>query len=172
LSTDGHTNGDATRSGTVEPLACPTCAKRFPLSERFCADCEMPLVYVGRAEDEPITGAHERAAKVRPEYATGKLVKVASASTPAEGDLILGILLDQGIPARTSEQLASVFPTAPREILVPESAYEVARELVASTGEHASPTEGSGPATRLALGILIALAAAAALVWAMTELLG
>ena len=42
-------------SEDVEPLACPTCARKFGLSERFCPDCEMPLVYVGRGEQEPIT---------------------------------------------------------------------------------------------------------------------
>ena len=56
------------RTEAVEPLACPTCARKYPLSERFCADCEMPLVYVGRGEEEPITAAHEKARKVKPQY--------------------------------------------------------------------------------------------------------
>ncbi len=83
----------------VEPLACPTCARKFGLSERFCPDCEMPLVYVGRGEQEPITEAHEKARKVKPEYTGGDPVKVAFASNLAEAQLIQGILLDQGIPS-------------------------------------------------------------------------
>ena len=33
----------------------------------------MPLVYAGTREEEPITDAHERARKVRPQYAHGDL---------------------------------------------------------------------------------------------------
>jgi hypothetical protein len=173
LSAEDHTNGDAGRAGTVEPLACPTCARRFPLTERFCPDCEMPLVYVGRGEEEPITDPEMRAQRVRPEYASGELVKVAVASSVAEADLIIGILLDQGIPARAANELASVFPTSSRDILVPESAYEAARALVADTGEHALAPESTIRAPlRLAVGMLIALAVGAALVWALFELAG
>ena len=50
--------------GEARPLACPRCARQYPLEERFCADCGMPLVYVGRGEEQPITEAHERAAAV------------------------------------------------------------------------------------------------------------
>ena len=129
MSSDDHTNGDAGRAGTVEPLACPTCARRFPLTEHFCPDCKTPLVYVGRGEEDPITDPRMRAQRVRPEYASGEMVKVAVASSPAEAELILGMLRDQGIPARMAD-LGSVFPTGPHEILVPESAYEAARELL------------------------------------------
>jgi hypothetical protein len=58
------------------------------------------------------------------------MVKVAVASSAAEAELILGMLRDQGIPARMAADLGSVFPTGPHEILVPESAYEAARELL------------------------------------------
>ena len=173
MSDEEHTNGDAGRAGTVEPLACPTCARRFPLTERFCPDCETPLVYVGRREEEPITDPEMRAQRVRPEYASGELVKVASASNPAEADLILGILLDQGIPARAAGEVASVFPTSSRDILVPESASEVARALVAATGEQTVAPELTARAPlRLAIGLLIALAAGAALAWVLFELVG
>ena len=30
-----------------EPLMCPGCATPYPLEERFCARCGMPLVYAG-----------------------------------------------------------------------------------------------------------------------------
>ena len=174
MSSDDHTNGDAARSGTVEPLACPTCARRYPLSERFCPECETPLVYVGRGGDEPVTDPEMRARRVRPEYASGELVKVAAVSSPAEAELIVGILLDQGIPARVANELASVFPTSSREILVPESAYEAARELVADTAEHAVAPATDRPtrAARLALGMLVGLASGAALAWVLSELVG
>ena len=56
-------------SDEVRPLGCPRCARKYPLEERFCAECGMPLVYVGRGEEQPITEAHERARKVKPQYA-------------------------------------------------------------------------------------------------------
>ncbi len=58
----------------VLPLACPRCARKYPLDERFCADCGMPLVYVGRGEEQPITEAHERARKIKPQYTGGRQV--------------------------------------------------------------------------------------------------
>ena len=173
MSADDQTNGDAGRAGTVEPLACPTCARRFPLTEHFCPDCQTPLVYVGRGEEQPITDPEMRAQRVRPEYASGQLMKVASASSPAEAELILGILLDQGIPARSAGEVASVFPTSGGDILVPESAYETARALVADTSEHALAPESTVRAPlRLAFGMLIALALGAAVAWALFELVG
>ena len=78
----------------VEPLACPTCARKYPLSERFCADCEMPLVYVGRGEEEPITGAHEKARKVNPQYTDGSPGQGRLRPQPLRGRA------DPGHPAR------------------------------------------------------------------------
>ena len=83
----------------VRPLVCPRCALDHPMSERFCRNCGMPLVYAGRREQEPITDAHERARKVRPQYARGDLVRVTGARNLADGEMIQGILLDQGIPS-------------------------------------------------------------------------
>jgi hypothetical protein len=160
------------------PLACPTCARKYPLSERFCADCEMPLVYVGRAEEEPITAAHEKARKIRPEYAGGEPVKVAFARNLAEAQLIQGILLEEGIPSFERRARGFDVPdflaAGPRDILVPQAAYEAARELLADTGEHpASESEvdvDSDRARRLIVGMAIALVFAAAAAWAVAEL--
>ena len=161
----------------VLPLACPTCARRFPLSERFCPDCEMPLVYAGRAEEEPITAAHERARKVKPQYAGGDPVKVAFARNLAEAQLIQGILLEEGIPSferRTRGfDVPDFLAAGPRDILVPQAGYEAARELLADTGEHAleaSPESDADRARRLLLGMAVALAVAAALAWAVSQL--
>ena len=52
----------AWRCLTPEPLACPHCARRFSLDERFCPDDGMPLVYVGRGE----RGAGHRGPRARP----------------------------------------------------------------------------------------------------------
>jgi hypothetical protein len=136
----------------------------------------MPLVYVGRGEEEPITAAHEKARKVRPEYARGDPVKVAFAQNLAEAQLIQGILLEEGIPSferRTRGfDVPDFLAAGPRDILVPQSASEVARELLAGTGEHAtqSPGDGRERPLRLLIGMLAAVAVAAALVWAVWQL--
>jgi hypothetical protein len=160
----------------AEPLACPTCARKYPLTERFCADCEMPLVYVGRGEEEPITAAHERARKVKPQYAGGDLVKVALGQNLAEAELIQGILLEEGIPSvqrRTRGfDVPDFLAAGPRDILVPATAYDDARELLAGTAAPPAAEPGSGGERplRLLLGMLIALAIAAVLVFLVAQL--
>ena len=165
----------------VEPLACPTCARKYPLSERFCPDCEMPLVYVGRGEQEPITEAHERARTVKPEYTGGEPVKVGFARNLAEAQLIQGILLEEGIPSYERRSRGFDVPDflagGPRDILVPGAAAEAASSLLADTGEHLvagaeTATGGDERPLRLLAGILIALAIGALLIWLVSLAVG
>jgi hypothetical protein len=163
--------------GPAEPLACPTCARKYPLTERFCSDCEMPLVYVGRGEEEPITEAHERARKVKPQYTGGEPVKVAFAANLAEAQLIQGILLEEGIPSfeRRSRgfDVPDFLAAGPRDILVPGAGAEAARELLADTAEPSlAPQAGAERPARLLLGILIALVLGAVIVWLVSEFVG
>ena len=163
----------------VRPLACPRCARKYPLEERFCADCGMPLVYVGRGEEQPITEAHERARKIKPQYTGGQQVRVASAHNLAEAELIQGMLLEEGIPSVQRRMRGFDVPdflaAGPRDILVPEAGAEVAQELLADvrTGEPeaTTPAEGERP-LRLAAGLLIAFAGAAVLIWVLYQLSG
>jgi hypothetical protein len=169
---------DADGVEQTRPLACPTCARRFPLSERFCPDCEMPLIYVGRGEEEPITEAHERARKVKPQYLGGELVKVAFAKNLAEAELIQGILLEEGIPSVERRTRGFDVPDflagGPRDILVPDAGSEAARELLAALDPSEPPPpvaaqSDSERALRLLLGMLAVLAIGAAVVWALTQ---
>ena len=155
-------------------LVCPRCALAHPMSERFCRNCGMPLVYAGRREEEPITDAHERARKVRPQYARGDLVRVTGARNVADGEMIQGILLDQGIPSMLRRTRGFDVPDflagGPRDVLVPESGYETARELLRgadllSAESDSGSMPGIGSPLRLAVGILIAVALAALLVY-------
>ena len=163
----------------VEPLACPTCARKFPLSERFCSECRMPLVYVGRQDEQPITAAHERARKVRPEYAEGELVKTAMASNLAEAELIQGLLLEEGIPSILRDTRGFDVPdflaAGPRDILVPQAAFETARELLSDVEGAGEPTldpaAGEERPLRLLLGMLVALAIGGAAVFVLFELI-
>jgi hypothetical protein len=164
----------------AQPLACPNCARKYPLSERFCERCGMPLVYVGRGEEQPITEEHERARKVKPQFVGGDLVKAGWARNQAEGELIQGILLEEGIPSVQRRTRGFDVPDflagGPRDILVPQAALEAAKELLADQrvepgAEVAPPLAGSGSsAGRLAAGILIALVGAFALVWLLYQL--
>ena len=163
----------------VRPLACPRCARKYPLSERFCADCGMPLVYVGRGEEQPITETHERARKIKPQYTGGRQVRVASASNLAEAELIQGILLEEGIPSfqRRSRgfDVPDFLAAGPRDILVPEAGFETARQLLAQTpvGEQQALQPETATATPrpllLLAGIVGAMAIAAALAWLLLQ---
>jgi hypothetical protein len=163
-------------SEEVRPLACPRCARRYPLEERFCAECGMPLVYVGRGEDQPITEAHKRARKIKPQYTGGRQVRVASAHNLAEAELIQGMLLEEGIPSvqrRTRGfDVPDFLAAGPRDILVPEAGLEAATELLADVRSPGPSPPGDGGGTRplrLLVGILIALAGAALLVWLLYQ---
>ena len=169
---------DANGVEQIKPLACPTCARKYPLTERFCAECEMPLIDVGRGEEEPITEAHERARKVKPQYLGGELVKVAFAKNLAEAQLIQGILLEEGIPSVERRTRGFDVPDflagGPRDILVPQAGTEAARELLdaldpSEAPPPVAPQSDSERALRLLLGMLAVLAIGAAVVWALTQ---
>jgi hypothetical protein len=156
----------------VQPLACPTCARRFELSESFCPTCAMPLVYVGRGDEAPITATHERAGKIDPRYTGGELVKAAFARNQAEAELIQGILREEGIPSVERRARGFDVPdflaAGPRDILVPRPAYEPARELLAGGGNgELEPQSAQQRPLRLLVGLLIALAVAALAVWCL-----
>ncbi len=160
-----------------EPLACPTCARRFSLEERFCPDDGMPLVYVGADGEEPVTEARERARRIKPQYTEGELVKVAGGRNLAEAELVQGILLDQGIPSvqrRTRGfDVPDFLAAGPRDILVPEAAAQDALALLTDADlgpQLPQPGSEAGRAARLAVGMGIALIVAAGIVYLLLEL--
>jgi len=118
-------------------LLCPSCAREHPASERFCASCGMPLVHPAsdpRDVGEPIDERRERARKIKPQYSEGRLVKVAYAQNQPEAELIQGLLLEEGIPSMTRRapgfDVPDFLAAGPRDILVPESGVEAARETL------------------------------------------
>lgn len=118
-----------------ESLACPRCAIRYPLDERFCAECGMPLTYAGRvnAESEP-TERQVRARKIKPSYSRGELRRVAVGRQQPEAEFIQMLLLEEGIPSTLRRSAGFDVPdmlaAGPRDVLVPESGLEVAREVL------------------------------------------
>ena len=115
-------------------LICPSCARAHLPSERFCESCGMPLVQPGGREP-PASARQRRARKIKPQYAEGKLVKVVRAANQPEAEFIEGLLLEEGIPCMLRRSagfdVAESLAAGPRDVLVPESGAEAAREALA-----------------------------------------
>jgi hypothetical protein len=114
-------------------LVCPSCSTGHTDAERFCTRCGTPLVHAGAAEHTP-TEAQERARKILPQYARGALVRVVAARNQAEGELLQGILLEEGVPSLMRRSggfdVPDFLASGPRDILVPASAVEAARDIL------------------------------------------
>jgi hypothetical protein len=162
------------------PLACPRCATRHTLEQRFCPECGMPLVYAGRGEQKPITDAHERARKIKPQYTEGELVRVAGGRNQAEAELIQGMLLEEGIPSMLRRTRGFDVPdflaAGPRDVIVSEAAYEPARQMLLDadmvSGRSPDGLPGIGSPARLLTWVVVALGAAALLVWLLYQATG
>jgi putative signal transducing protein len=126
----------------AEEIVCPKCARAHPPSERFCEECGMPLVH-GAGAAQPTTARQETARKIKPEYAEGELVKVARGENLMDAEFIAGLLLEEGIPSvlRGSFGFAMAYApmVGPRDVLVPESGAEAAREALAWDGTRHVP---------------------------------
>ncbi len=165
-----------------QPLACPSCALRYGLDERFCSKCRMPLVYVGREPVEvPVSDAHDRARKIDPRYTEGELVRVAGGRNQAEAELIQGMLIEEGVPSilrRTAGfDVPDFLAAGPRDVLVPSAGAEVAREVLLEADLAPPPPVASGSsrpshAARLAVVIAGGGALTALVTWALIRLAG
>jgi hypothetical protein len=158
------------------PLVCPSCATAAPASERFCPQCGMPLTYAGEADEVELHGARARARKIKPQLSEGRLVKVAGAQNQAEAEFLQGLLLEEGVPSTLRRAQGFDVPdflaAGPRDVLVPASGVEVARDVLlqadlGSTLPSGSPVDAPG---RILLGVLAAVALVALILWLGTEL--
>jgi len=108
-----------------------------------------------------------------------RLIRVSGARNQAEGEMVQGLLRDNGITSvlrRTRGfDVPDFLAAGPRDVFVAESDYESARSVLAGhdllTVEPppASPP-GIGSAARLAAGLLIAVVLGAGLVLLLYEL--
>ena len=138
---------------------------------RLCGHCGTPLVHAGGGAHVEPDATRVRARKVRPEYASGDLVRVAGGRNQTEAEFVAGLLLEEGIPSLVRRSAGFDVPdflaAGPRDVLVPASGAEAAREVLLEGG--LAPT-GAAPAPRAGriLGVLLAgLAAIAAVVLAL-----
>ncbi len=97
----------------------------------------------------------QRARKVDPRYREGRLVVVAGARNLTEAEFLQGLLLEEGVPSMLRRSRGFDVPdflaAGPRDVLVPESGYAAAREVLLQAdmlgGE---PAQGVRPAAVLA----------------------
>jgi hypothetical protein len=161
-----------------QPLACPSCATTHSLDERFCPKCGMPLVYAGaQGMEAPITDRHERARKIKPQFAEGDLVRVAGGRNQAEAEFIQGLLLEEGVPSLLRRSRGFDVPdylaAGPRDVMVPASGVSTARQVLLEAEMLPSGAPGEGvPPLRLLAGLLAAAALVAIIAWLGTDLLG
>ena len=157
------------------PLVCPGCARSHGPDERFCADCGLPLVHAPGLGGPPKPNESElaqRARKIRPGYAEGPLVRVASARHQAEAELIAGMLLEEGIPSLVQRtggfDVPDFLASGPRVILVPSSGADAAREFLGAPRPRVLPPRHTPPWMRVVAALLavvvVVLAAASILV--------
>jgi hypothetical protein len=142
----------------------------------------MPLVHVGGGVVEvPESEAHERARKIKPEYTEGELVRVAGGRNQAEAELIQGLLIEEGVPSilrRTRGfDVPDFLAAGPRDVLVPGSAAEAAREVLlqaelAPPEAAASENGGSRHAATLLVAILAGGLVTALIAWGLIQLAG
>ena len=155
-------------------LVCPSCGLTQSASERFCASCGVPLV-ITTEDSGRVSERHERARKIKPQLAEGKLVRVAGARNQAEGEFIQGMLLEEGVPSMLRRSAGFDVPdflaAGPRDVLVPESGASVAREVLLQAELISAQPGGPGVAPgRLLVGLLLALVIGALVIWAVFSL--
>jgi len=163
------------RAVGADELVCPVCGASYPRGERFCATCKLPLVYDDAAgEIGAVTESHERARKIKPQLTEGPLVRVAWARNQAEAEFIQGLLLEEGVPSMLRRSAGFDVPdflaAGPRDVLVPEAAVATARQVLMEgeliSGEPAPRVVAPG---RLLVGLLVALAIGAVVVWLASQ---
>jgi pimeloyl-ACP methyl ester carboxylesterase len=102
----------------------------------------MPLVR-RTADDVQDSERRRRARRIKPQYTEGELVKVARAQNQSEAELIEDLLLAHGIPSLLRRSpgvdVPDMLAAGARDVLVPESGAQAAREALAPYGSSAKP---------------------------------
>ena len=163
----------------AEPLVCPRCGAAHPLDERFCRECGMPLTYAARlgGADAPVSEAHARARKIKPQYSEGDLVRVVGARNQSEAELIQGLLLEEGVPSMLRRSrgfdVPDMLAAGPRDVMVPASGAAAARDVLlqAELISDRPPVRVVERPARLLLGLCAVVALVALIAWIGTDVL-
>ena len=135
----------------------------------------MPLVLArGPVEEPPPSEARERARKIKPEFARGELVRVAGGRNQAEAELIQNLLLEEGVPSTLRRtrgfDVPEMLAAGPRDVLVPVSGLEVAREVLLQADMAGREASWQPAPARVFAGVLAAVAVVAAVVFGVDAL--
>jgi hypothetical protein len=159
-------------------LECPACGRQHAADERFCTACGTPLVPAGGAREAELTDRQTRMRKVKRQYAEGELVRVAGGRNLTEAEFIQGLLLEEGVPSTLRRSMGFDVPdflaAGPRDVLVPQSGVDVARDVLLQTGLAPTTTSASAGPTpaRVLAWLLVGLAVVAAIAVVGTALMG
>lgn len=149
-------------------LVCPSCGREHADEERFCTGCGLPLVPAGGPSEAQLGPLGERARKVKRQYAEGELVLVKVARQQPEAEFIQSLLLEHGIPSTLRRtrgfDLPEMLAAGPRDVMVPASGAEAARETLRQAEVTSVPARATQPPVmRAVAGALLAIIALGAL---------
>ena len=118
---------------------------------------------------------------IKPQYAEGRLVRVAGARHQAEAEFIQALLLEEGIPTTTRRAAGFDVPdflaAGPRDVLVAQSGRDAARDVLlqadlgGTVAGGAAARGGRDRPSRVLIGLLAALVLVAVIAWIGTSLL-
>lgn len=159
-----------------DPVVCPSCLEPHTADQRFCERCGMPLVHPeALSGDVGVTDAHARARKIKPQLSEGELVKVAGGRNQTEAEFIQGLLLEEGVPSMLRRargfDVPDMLAAGPRDVLVPRSGVETAREVLLQAELLGAAGTGVDSPARVMSGLLVVIALVAIIAWIGTELL-
>jgi hypothetical protein len=147
-------------------LVCPRCGSPHPDTERFCTRCSLPLVPEGGPAEAQLSERQARVRKVKRQYGEGELVRVAVGRQLPEAEMIQNILLEEGVPSTLRRtrgfDVPQMLAAGPRDVLVPESGVQAAREVLLQAQMADQPSSGAIHGPRRVLLILLAIVAVVA----------
>jgi hypothetical protein len=158
-------------------LVCPSCGREHGDEERFCASCGLPLVPEGGPAEAVLDERGERMRKIKKQYSEGRLVRVTVARQQPEAEFVQSLLLENGIPSTLRRtrgfDVPEMLAAGPRDVLVPESGEQAAREVLrqAEVGRP-GPRAVQPPAVRVVAGVLVAIFAIGFVAWLVLAIAG
>jgi hypothetical protein len=158
-------------------LVCPSCAAEHGDEERFCRDCGLPLVPPGGPAEAVLDERGEWMRKVKKQYAEGDLVRVTVARQQPEAEFVQSLLLEEGIPSTLRRtrgfDVPEMLAAGPRDVLVPMSGEDAAREVLRQAEVERVPLRAPQPRiVRVVAGGLVALFAAGFVFWLVVAIVG